>query len=129
MKTSLAALLFVASFLLPSSVKAEDARPEARASALVENWGSSNQSSCRTTSILGLCGTTQTLTSRPSSSKAWAAAGNGWHNLKSLKMNLTKMSAGKVSPNKFFQLVKLFIDDLQVAEVGNTRIKLSISIE
>lgn len=32
------------------------------------------------------------------------------------------------APNAFLQLVKLFIDDLQVAEMGGMRVKLNISI-
>ena len=48
---------------------------------------------------------------------------NGWR-VAGLAFNATK-----ASPNRFVPLVKLFIDDLQVAEVGQLRIKLSISIE
>lgn len=37
--------------------------------------------------------------------------------------------AAKAAPNKFFQLVKLFIDDMEVAQIGNTSIRLSIELK
>ena len=40
-----------------------------------------------------------------------------------------KLDIGRASPNRFFKMAKLFIDDLQVAEIGPMRIKISISIE
>lgn len=44
----------------------------------------------------------------------------GWYRL--------GLNVKKAMPNKFMQLVQLFIDDLKVAETSNMKIKLSISI-
>lgn len=36
--------------------------------------------------------------------------------------------SAKSEPNKFLKLAKLFIDNLQVAEIGNTKIKISLEL-
>lgn len=40
-----------------------------------------------------------------------------------------RLDLGRASPNGFFKVAKLFIDNLQVAEIGPVRVKVSIAIE
>lgn len=41
---------------------------------------------------------------------------------------LSQLRSVKAAPNKFLQLVKMFIDDMEVAQIGNTSIRLSIEL-
>lgn len=65
--------------------------------------------SCVSTSLLGLC------------------PGAGFSHLRGSALALS--GARRTVPNRFMQLVKLFMDDMQVASVGNVRIKLHLSFE
>lgn len=70
---------------------------------------------CVTGKVLGLCSSAEEKGAGKRSLSA------GWYNLKA--------NAAKVSPNRFMQLVQLFVDDLQVAEMGAMRIKVNLSIK
>ena len=70
---------------------------------------------CVTGKVLGLCSNAE---ERGANKRSLSA---GWYNL--------KVNAAKVSPNRFMQLVQLFVDDLQVAEMGAMRIKVNLSIK
>ncbi len=129
-----AVLSFVAlcaGLLWAAPASAEDrgldlARKQVRGSAIIQDWGFNSQRGCKTVSLLGLCGSEQVY--RENRTKRTGLISNGWHNLKALKVDVAKMTA-KSAPNKLFQLVKLFIDDMQVAEIGDMRVKVSIEIQ
>ncbi|MBI4677068.1 MAG: hypothetical protein HY748_05745 [Elusimicrobia bacterium] len=99
-----------------------------RGSAIVESWGApADKTSCRMASILGICGDGVGMQARsPRKPGSWLV---GWRNLRNLNLNLTRFNPKKAAPNRLFQIVKMFIDDVEIAEVGDFKIKLSISLE
>lgn len=101
-----------------------------RGNAIVQTWGFPNDiDACRTPSILGLCGSNSESWTTHAKARYNAKGTFGWHNIKKLNMNLTRVSIKKAAPNKLFQLVSMFIDDVQIATIGNFKIKFFISIE
>lgn len=71
---------------------------------------------CNAGRVLGLCANAEDEGLRPHSLSL-----GSWRKL--------RIDTSGVNNNKFFQLVKLFIDDLEVAQVGNMKVKLSIEIK
>ena len=72
---------------------------------------------CNAGRVLGLCANAEDEGLRPHSLSL-----GSWRKLRI-------DTSGVNNNNKFFQLVKLFIDDLEVAQVGNMKVKLSIEIK
>ena len=71
---------------------------------------------CNAGRVLGLCANAEDEGLRPHSLSL-----GSWRKL--------RINTGSANTNKFFQLVKLFIDDLEVGQVGNMKVKLSIEIK
>ncbi|MBI5209750.1 MAG: hypothetical protein HY927_07260 [Elusimicrobia bacterium] len=101
-----------------------------RGSAIVETWlPVADQGSCRMPSVLGLCGSYDGARTQPQAQAAKSKWARGWSHLRSLNMNLTRINVAKAAPNKLFQLVKMFIDDVEVAQIGDFKIKVAISLQ
>lgn len=126
------ALLFAAAlFLGLCAVKAQAQegldlnRKVVRGSAILQTWGMpAEQTSCRMASILGMCGSGATAQS--------GRKAGGWFaglSLRNMNLSITRLTVKKVVPNKIFQIAKMFIDDVEVAEIGDFKIKLAISFQ
>lgn len=71
---------------------------------------------CNAGRVLGLCANAEDEGLRP-------------HSLSLGSWRTLRINPAHANTNKFFQLVKLFIDDLEVAQVGNMKVKLSIELK
>lgn len=47
---------------------------------------------------------------------------------RSLSLSAFRVVAAKAAPNRLLEIAKLFIDNLEVAQIGNTKIKISIEL-
>lgn len=109
MKHLLAGFTIAAILTLPSYGE-QPAQPFGRGSAYARGDWAGRQALCRG---VELCGEWF--------QPAWA---EGPGNRFGLRLDL-----GRASPNRLFKVAKLFIDNLQVAEIGPLRVKVSITIE
>lgn len=116
--TVAAALMFAIAavgFCLPGTCTAEGKKVkkstvQAKATAFVQKAGL-YRSVCKSgRSLLGLCGKARS------------------EKLHFTGFKVLKSKHGKAA-NKIFELVKLFIDDMKIAEFGNWKFKVSIDIE
>ncbi|MBI5624131.1 MAG: hypothetical protein HY924_10155 [Elusimicrobia bacterium] len=99
-----------------------------RGSAIVQTWGlAAEKSSCRMASILGLCGSREGMQTKAVRTGGWIL---GRSLLRGLNMQVARINAKKeAAMPKIFQIAKMFIDDVEIAEVGDFKVKFSISLE
>lgn len=76
----------------------------------------SHKKACSVGRMLGLCADS-------------AESGLNWRSLSLNRWRGVQAGTAKVMPNKFLKLVKLFIDDLEVAQMGNMKIKINLELK
>lgn len=100
------ALLGAGIFLCADSASAQD----------LSSTGALLSKACNAGRVLGLCANAEDEGLRP-------------HSLSLGTWRTLRINTANANTNKFFQLVKLFIDDLEVAQVGNMKVRLSIELK